>query len=59
MVFALAGIGSATWAFEKKDNRWSPTMTTELSDADLSLLETLVSDLEDNDEIQEVFTNVE
>ena len=57
--FALAGIGSASWAFEKKEGTWKPTIMTELSDADITLLEKLISDLEDGDEIQEVFTNAE
>lgn len=57
--FSLAGIGSASWAFEKKENRWTPMMMTELSDTDIPLLERLVSDLEESDEVQEVFTNAE
>ncbi len=57
--FSLASIGSASWAFEKKDGKWNPTTTTELSDADLSLLENLVNNLEACDEVQEVFTNAE
>jgi len=57
--FSLASIGSASWAFEKKEGKWNPTTTTELADADLSLLENLVSDLEECEEVQEVFTNAE
>jgi len=57
--FALASQGSALWAFEKKDGRLTPTMTVDLSDADLELLENLVSELEDSDEVQEIFTNAE
>lgn len=56
--FALAGIGSVTWAFEKKPGAsWLPTSTTDLNDDDLKLLETLIDELENCDEVQEVFTN--
>ncbi len=55
----LAGIGSATWAFEKKGMEWLPKTTTPLEDSDLSELEKLVESLEDNDEVQSVFTNAE
>lgn len=57
--FSLAGIGSASWAFEKKENHWNPTMTVELSDADIDMLQKLVSELEESDEVQEIFTNAE
>lgn len=57
--FSLAAIGSASWAFEKKDGRFTPTTMTELSDADIPLLEKLISDLEDSDEVQEIFTNAQ
>ncbi len=58
--FALAGIGAASWAFEKqKTGGWVAQTTTPLSDEDLALLEKLVDDLEENDEVQEVFTNAE
>ena len=57
--FTLAGIGSATWAFEKTKEGWVPKTTMPLGDDDLKILETLVDELEENDEVQEVFTNVE
>jgi transcriptional/translational regulatory protein YebC/TACO1 len=57
--YALAAPGSASWAFTREGVAWKPSMTVELSDADLELLEKLVNDLEDNEEVQEVFTNVE
>ncbi|MCC7004551.1 YebC/PmpR family DNA-binding transcriptional regulator, partial [Candidatus Nomurabacteria bacterium] len=56
---SLAGIGSVTWAFEKKDMTWVPKTTIPLSDADLESLGKLVDALEENDEVQEVFTNAE
>lgn len=55
----LASIGSATWAFKRENMRWVPNMTVDLSEEDLALLDKLVTELEDNDEVQEVFTNVE
>jgi transcriptional/translational regulatory protein YebC/TACO1 len=56
----LAAIGSASWAFTRNpDGSWVPNMTTPLSDEDYEKLEKLVDELEDNDEVQEVFTNAE
>jgi YebC/PmpR family DNA-binding regulatory protein len=57
--FSLASPGSASWAFEKKGAEWIATSTVSLEDADLAILEKLVDDLENNDEVQEIFTNVE
>ena len=55
----LAGIGSVAWAFEKKEDGWIPKTTISLSDTDLELLGKLVDELEENEEVQEVFTNAE
>ena len=59
--FALAGQGSATWAFKKDPatNEWQPTTTLKLSEDDEHKLEKLINELEDNDEIQDVYTNAE
>lgn len=57
--FSLAAIGSASWAFKREGVTWIPTMTVELSDEDLVSLEKLVDALEANEEVQDVFTNVE
>ena len=57
--FALAGIGAASWAFVKEGMVWKPTTTIPLEEADLELLGKLVEELEENDEVQEVFTNAE
>ncbi|MEO8638248.1 MAG: YebC/PmpR family DNA-binding transcriptional regulator [Candidatus Taylorbacteria bacterium] len=57
--YALAGIGAAAWAFEKKDGVWSPTTTVPLSEDDLIKLEALVNELENNEEVQEVYCNVQ
>ncbi len=55
----LAGIGSATWAFEKSVGGWTPKTTIALSDEDGGKLSHLLDNLEENDEVQEVFTNAE
>ncbi|PJE74546.1 MAG: YebC/PmpR family DNA-binding transcriptional regulator [Candidatus Taylorbacteria bacterium CG10_big_fil_rev_8_21_14_0_10_41_48] len=57
--FSLATPGSASWAFTREGSIWKPSMTIDLSDEDLIVLEKLVGDLENNEEVQDVFTNVE
>ena len=54
---AFAGIGSVTWGFTKSGDEWTPTMTIPLEDSDKESLETLIDELEENDEVQAVFTN--
>lgn len=54
---ALAGVGAASWAFEKTPEGWNAQTTVDLSDEDLAKLEALVDALEDNDEVQAVYTN--
>src|SRR3989338_7574028 len=56
---ALAGIGSATWAFEKTHEGWVPRNTVGVSEEDAEKLSALVDELEENDEVQEVYTNAE
>lgn len=55
----LASPGSASWAFTKEAIEWKPTTTIPLSEADLESLSKLVEALEENDEVQDVFTNAE
>jgi YebC/PmpR family DNA-binding regulatory protein len=56
--FSLAGIGSVTWAFEKKQGEgWVATTPVELSEDDSKLLETIITDLENSEEVQDVYTN--
>jgi YebC/PmpR family DNA-binding regulatory protein len=61
--FALGGIGSVVWSFTKETTPegivWNPTTTIPLSDADLELLDKLVEELEELDDVQEIFTNAE
>ena len=55
----LATPGSASWAFEKTHEGWKPTMTMPLEDADIEKLSLLVEDLENNEDVQDVFTNAD
>ena len=65
----LGGIGSVAWSFAKPVPRssgevgekikWEPITTISLSDEDLELLDKLVEELEENDDVQEVYTNAE
>ena len=57
--YELAGIGSVTWAFAKEGNKWAPKNTLPLSDEDMEKTAKLIDDLEDNEDVQEVFTNIE
>ena len=61
--YALAGIGSVSWSFTKEmtteGTSWKPNMFIPLSDEDLVLLDKLVEDLENDDDVQDVYTNAE
>lgn len=57
--FELASPGSASWAFKKENGEWIPTNTTPLSQEDEKVLENLIEKLEENDEVQDVYTNAE
>lgn len=55
----LAAPGSASWAFAKTHEGWTAQTTIPLEDADIATLQALVEALEENDEVQDVFTNAE
>jgi len=55
--FALAAPGSAIWAFTKEQGEWEPNSTIALSEEDGETLQVLLEELEDNDEVQDVYTN--
>lgn len=58
--FALAAPGSAAWAFSKnQDGVWQPTTTLPLSPEDHKALADLIEQLENNDDVQDVFSNAE
>jgi YebC/PmpR family DNA-binding regulatory protein len=57
---ALAAQGSVSWNFTRNAEReWEPNTTLEVSDADLEKLSNLVDAIEENDDVQEVYTNAE
>ncbi len=57
--YELAGMGAASWAFEKTHEGWIPNTTLPLGDEDLAKLDIIVSELEDHDDVQAVYTNAE
>lgn len=57
--YELASPGSASWAFQKTNGEWQPTSTMPLEDADIQALTSLVEALEENDDVQNVYTNAE
>lgn len=59
--FSLATQGGATWAFQKDpaSGNWQATTMIKLSEEDGEKLGALIDDLEENDEVQEVFMNAE
>jgi len=55
---SIAQIGAVKWAFEKNnDGDWIPKTFVELSDDDIKKLNKLIEDLEENEDVQEIFTN--
>ncbi len=57
--YELAVPGSASWAFTKTNEGWVPQTMIPVSDEDGEKLQTIIDELEENDEVQEVFTNAE
>jgi YebC/PmpR family DNA-binding regulatory protein len=57
--FQLGSPGSATWAFAKQDSIYKPNNPIDLSDADGELLAELIEELEDHDDVQDVFTSAD
>ncbi len=61
--FELAAPGSAAWAFTKNppgsETKWTPNMPMKIFESDVEKLSSLIEELEENDEVQEVFTNAE
>ena len=55
----LGAIGSVTWNFKKEGNEWTPQNTTQISESDGELLTKIIDELEDSDEVQQVFTSAE
>lgn len=58
--FAMTGPGAASWAFSHNPGEdFIPTSTIPLSDIDGEKLGNLVDELEESDEVQDVYTNAE
>lgn len=57
--YELAVPGSASWAFTKTAEGWVPQTMIPLGEEDATKLETIIEELEDNDEVQDVYTNAE
>ncbi|MEX0934768.1 MAG: YebC/PmpR family DNA-binding transcriptional regulator [Candidatus Paceibacterota bacterium] len=57
--YELANPGSATWAFSKEGSEWKAKSFAPISDGDEEKLEKLIEALEDHDDVQKVYTNME
>lgn len=57
--FQLGAPGSALWAFTKIDGRYIPTNPLEINDDDGEKLASLIEALEDQDDVQEIFTTTD
>lgn len=58
--FELASQGSASWAFQRNPGGdWIANIKVQVSEEDGEKLSQLIDDLEDNEEVQEVYTNAE
>ncbi len=57
--YQLAEPGAANWAFEKNGLEWKAVTKTPLNDEDKEKLQTLVNALEDYDDTEDVYTNLE
>ncbi|MAG12703.1 YebC/PmpR family DNA-binding transcriptional regulator [bacterium] len=54
---SLSAPGSAAWAFEKKESEWIPKTIIPLPQEDTDKLGKLIEELENNDDVQNVYTN--
>jgi YebC/PmpR family DNA-binding regulatory protein len=54
---SLASPGAALWAFTRSEAGLTPTTTVELGDEELQKLAQLVDELEEHDDVNEVYTN--
>jgi YebC/PmpR family DNA-binding regulatory protein len=58
--FQMAGIGAASWAFSHNPGEdWIPTSTIPLSEEDGEKLSKLIDELEESDEVNDIYTNAE
>lgn len=56
---SLSEVGSAAWAFEKNNGAWQAKEETKIaiSEEDKQKLESVIKELEDNEDVQEIYTN--
>lgn len=54
---SLAGQGAAVWAFTKTSEGWDPQTTVALNDTDGEALSDLLEELDENDDVQDIYTN--
>jgi len=57
--FQLGAPGSAMWAFTKNDSGYHPTNPLEISDTDGEKLAELLEQIEDQDDVQDIFTTTD
>ncbi|MBP9836453.1 MAG: YebC/PmpR family DNA-binding transcriptional regulator [Candidatus Pacebacteria bacterium] len=57
--FQLGAPGSAIWAFIKNDSGYHPTTPLQISDEDGEKLANLIDQLEDQDDVQDIFTTAD
>jgi len=56
---SLASQGSASWAFEKTNEGWMPKVMVRVPEEEVFKMEKLIEDLENNEDVQEIYTNAE
>ena len=54
--FSLGTQGSATWAFTKEGKEWIPTTTITISDDERESFQELFQEIEEHDDVQQVYT---
>lgn len=54
---SLASQGAALWAFARSEHGLSPTSTVDIAEEDGEKLAALIEQLEEHDDVQEVYTN--
>lgn len=54
---SLANPGAALWAFQRNEDGLTATTTVDLSDEDLEKLAQLIDEIEEHDDVQNVYTN--
>lgn len=55
----LAGTGAVAWAFEPINGKWKTKTPLVLNEQDAAALDKLLEELDNHDDVQEIYTNVE